>query len=536
MSDLLALEWDHDQISAVSAHVAPGRVHIRRCFVMARPAAAVAGSGPLPIDWLKSQLAGQGITAGDVLVTLPRDEAVVKRIELPEMADEDLPVLVRFQAGAKSSVPLEELSLDFIPLPRRNEIPGREALMATVPRQTILEIQTLCETAGLELRTLGLTPAALAELVVRAEPEAGDDLTGASLVVSRHGSRLEISVFRRCHLLFAHSARLAADETLSDPQSIVSEVSRSLVALRGAIPDVRIERAWTLLDAAAHEPLSEVLRKRLSCDVQPLDPFAFVEFDRTETASGLEPALFSGPIGLLLARAEPRVPTIDFLAPRQPAVKRDSRKRRIVVLSAAAGILVALLLGNYWITLGDLDGEIAQLEQTDRDLAALLKRGQPTMKSLALIDKWDEGTVTWLDQMADLTRNLPSTDRIYLKKLELAPKSPSLPARIKPDGFAREQKDVTGLSDLLLAADERYRVLPPNHRETNDDQNYPWKFEADILLVEVPKKKEKEARPGSAGASSKPAAASGSSRTDAEGKRPAASGSVQSAAEGSAVK
>src|SRR4029079_18234269 len=161
---LLALEWDHDQICGVSAHVTGGRVRVRRCFVLGRPAVAVAGSGPLPVDWLKSQLSAQGVTGGDVLVGLPRDEAVVKRIELPETSDDELPMLVRYQAGAKSSVPLSELSLDFIPLPRRNEIPGREVLMATVPQQTITEIRTLCESAGLELKTLGLTPAAIAEL------------------------------------------------------------------------------------------------------------------------------------------------------------------------------------------------------------------------------------------------------------------------------------------------------------------------------------------------------------------------------------
>src|SRR5436190_7734844 len=262
MADLLALEWDHDQICGVYAQISTGRVRVKRCFVLRRPVVAVAGSGALPIDWLKSQLTAPGISGGDVLVALPRDEAVVKRMDLPETSDDELPVLVRFQAGAKSSVPLTDLSLDFIPLPRRNEIPGREVLMATVPQQTITEIRTLCETAGLKLQTLGLTPAAVAELVARAETAHSDDRLGASLVVARHGNRLEISVLRRSHLLFAHSARLSVDESGADPQTIVSEVSRSLVALRGAISDVKIERVWTLLDPAAHEQLAEVLRKR----------------------------------------------------------------------------------------------------------------------------------------------------------------------------------------------------------------------------------------------------------------------------------
>ena len=82
------------------------------------------------------------------MVTLPRDEAIVKRLELPEVGDAELPVMVRFQAGAKSSVALDELALDFIPLPRRSEVPGREVLTATVPKQTMDEILAVCRSGG----------------------------------------------------------------------------------------------------------------------------------------------------------------------------------------------------------------------------------------------------------------------------------------------------------------------------------------------------------------------------------------------------
>lgn len=504
MPELLALEWDHDQICGVSALVSAGRVRVRRCFVLGRPAVAVAGSGPLPIDWLRSQLSAQGVAAGEVLVGLPRDEAVVKRIELPETSDDELPLLVRYQAGAKSSVPLSELSLDFIPLPRRNEVPGREVLMATVPQQTITEIRTLCETAGLQLTTLGLTPAAVAELVARAEPHAGVDLAGASLVVSKHGSRLEISVLRRCHLLFSHSARLSMDENGPEPQAIVAEVSRSLVALRGAISDVKIERVWTLLDKAAHEQLSDVLRKRLSCDVQPLDPFATVDFDRNGPEEGLDKSQFSGPIGLLLARAEPRVPAIDFLAPRQPPVKRDDRKRRRVIMAAGAGLLALLLAGNHWLTLRGLDEDIASLLDTEVRLNKEKKSGEPTVASAKLITDWEKGSVAWLDEMAVFTDRMPPTDRIYLRKLELTPiatpvtgkAKAEVRAKVKVDGVARERNDVLKLSEKLLAVDAHYRgVLPPVHGPSTEDPNFPWHFLTEVQIAEPSTKKEKAASP-----------------------------------------
>src|SRR5215470_7554037 len=106
MSEFLSIEWEHEHVCGVQAQLMPGKVRIERTFV--------------------------------------------KRIELPEVGDEELPVMVRLQAGAKSSVALEELALDFIPLPRRSEVPGREVLLATVPRQTMDEVIAVCRSGGLE--------------------------------------------------------------------------------------------------------------------------------------------------------------------------------------------------------------------------------------------------------------------------------------------------------------------------------------------------------------------------------------------------
>src|SRR5262249_31493017 len=148
MAELLAIEWEHEHVCGVLADAAPGRVRIQRTFVIPKPTTSVSSSGPLTIDWLKPELGKLGNSAGPVLVALPRDEAVVRRLELPEVPDDELPVMVRFQAGAKSSVALDELALDFIPLPKRSEVPGREVLMATVPRPTMDEVLTVCRNAG----------------------------------------------------------------------------------------------------------------------------------------------------------------------------------------------------------------------------------------------------------------------------------------------------------------------------------------------------------------------------------------------------
>jgi Tfp pilus assembly PilM family ATPase len=504
MPELLAIEWEHEQVRGVVAEVVPGRVRIERTFVIPKPMASGSSTGPLKIDWLKTEMAHQRIGGGQALVVLPRDEAIVKRLELPEAPDEELPVMVRFQAGAKSSVALDELALDFIPLPKRSDVPGREVLMATVPRQTIDEVVTVCRSGGLEPVVIGLTAAAVAEFVARAESSADNAAGGASLVVARHGNRVEISMLRRCHLLYSHSARLSDAATGQEAQAIVAEVSRALVALRGAIADVKIERAWTLVSAAEHEQLAESLHRRLQCEVVALDPFSSVERDPRVGDAIADRSLFAGPIGMLLARADARVPGLDFLSPRQPPVKRNVRKQRLIRAAAGAVALVLLLGTVHWLQLSNLDAQIEDLADTERKLDQELAEGAPSKKSSDEVAKWVADGEEWLDELPELASRMPGTDRVYLKMLRCEAKTAgSAYAPMYLDGFAREQKDALNLNEAFLKAGDRYVGMPVTEQpEPKPPEYYSWSFRKEIHVMkgknEGGKKRSSDSSSGSA--------------------------------------
>jgi Tfp pilus assembly PilM family ATPase len=484
MSEFLAIEWEHEHVCGVLAHVTPGRVRIDRTFVIPKPTASASSSGPLQVDWLKPQLSKLGITGGPVLVALPRDEAVVKRLELPEAPDEELPVLVRFQAGAKSSVALDDLSLDFIPLPRRSDVPGREVLMATVPRQTIDEVLTVCRLAGLEPVSIGLTAAAVAEFVARAESFSDNAASGASLVVARHGNRIEISMLRRCHLLFSHSARLSEAATGQEAQAIVAEVSRALVALRGAIADVKIERAWTLVSASEHEQLAESLHRRLQCEVLPLDPFASVERDPRVADAIADRSLFAGPIGMLLAKSDPRVPGLDFLSPRRPPVKRNVRKQQKILAGAAAATVLALLVGYQWMRLSGLDSKIEELNEQETELTNQLTKGAPAADAAALVGEWEAEGEDWLEELAELTERMPSTEKVYLRQLKCDPKTGISPSStLKLEGYARDQAEALSLNPRFLVKGDRYKGDPVTETPETKQEYYLWNVKKTIKIV-----------------------------------------------------
>jgi Tfp pilus assembly PilM family ATPase len=508
MAELLAVEWEHAHVSGVLAQVAPGRIRLTRTFVVPRPVTSITGSGPLQIDWLKPELSKLGIHGGQVLVALPRDESVVKRVELPDVSDDELPVMVRFQAGAKSSVALEELSLDFLPLPRRSEVPGREVLMATISRQTLDEVTMVCQSAGLEAKVVGLTAAAVAEFVARAE-SAISDVGGESLVVARHGNRIEISVLRRSHLVFSHSSRLPEDATGQEAQAIVSEVSRALVALRGAVADVKIDRAWTLVAPSEHDHLAEALHRRLACDVLPLDPFSAVECDSHVTQTISDRSLFAGPVGMLLAHSDPRVPAIDFLSPRRPPVKRDERKRRAALAGAGVAALLVVLGAYQWYRVSELSAAITALDEEASDLAAKIKKGEPATNAEALLGQWRADSENWLDEMVELTRRIPSTEKVYLQKIECYSKSGTLPGGIRIEGLARERKDALELNDTFLAKGDRYQGLPVSEGPAPKEvEYYRSSFKKTIRIIPPPAKNARSSPAGNqAGPSSDASAA-----------------------------
>lgn len=483
MADLLALEWENEQLCGVQARVTAGQVRIRRCFQLKKPDDLDLADAKRAGVWLKEQLTQYGIKTEPVCVTLPRDEAVVKRLELPDAPDDELPALVRFQAGAKSSQPLGELSLDFLPLPLRDGVTGREVLMATIPRKAVEEIRGVCERAGLYLTALGLAPVAIAELVVRREQPPSEDAHAASLVVSRHGSRVEIFVIRRGHLLFAHSTRLSPEDDNQTQQAIIAEMFRALVALQGLHAAVKITQVWMLVDPADHHGgLAEHLSRRLGCPVEALDPFATVEWERHDAELPRDRSLFAGPVGMLLSKSGALAPAIDFLAPRQPPVKRDPRKRRNVMLAAGAVAAAVVLAGSYALWLHDLNKKIEDLQKDEGTLAAAVKRGEPVLKQADLVQQWSDAHVVWLDEMLELTRRI-KTDRIYLSTIRFDPQTGQSLAKVGLQGYARGRNDVTKLDEEFLKSDEQYKIQPHDIPPAKGDSYYPWKLDSEVIVL-----------------------------------------------------
>jgi Tfp pilus assembly PilM family ATPase len=214
----------------------------------------------------------------------------VRLLELPECSDEELPELVRLQAATRSAVPLDKLLLDFLPLPRLENVPGRRVLMVTVGKVPADRIKTILTAAGLEAASILLSAVGTAEVIAHQPRVQGASAETATLIVSRSASRLEITAIWQKQILFMHAANVSAhlppEATISQ---ILAETSRATVAMGQAAPGIRIGSGWILSSAADLTGLPEAFRQRFGFEFQTLDtafrtPAVRADFDHSRTA------------------------------------------------------------------------------------------------------------------------------------------------------------------------------------------------------------------------------------------------------------
>lgn len=508
MADYLAIDFDNQQLCGFEASVTKGALRLRRAFTLALPSeeqlrnetddesdlSATERRRRLG-EWLRQEWTQRKITARQVLVSLPRDRAVVRSLEVPDVPDRELPDIVRLQAETKISSALDSLRIDFLPLAKREGAETRDVLLATVGRETAEDITALLEAADCEVATLGLSSVAVAETVRQVE-EKRNLPAGLSLVVAPCGGRLEISLLRQAELVFTHAAQIHGESPAETRRLLLGEVSRSLMAMQELLAGHNVQRCWVIGPAGKVAPLCDALRERLSCEVFPLEPLRELGLSVEEPAEApLHSACFAGPLGLLLAQAARSANQLDFLHPRQSTRRIDRRTLRTGLIAAAA--LLVVLAGGFsvWGYQRSLETTRQELNRKLQNLKSTTFRGRPTLESAEAIRQWMRGRSNLLDEMERLKETFPGTDRIYFTEFRLRglPGTKKERLRIEAVGFAVERRDVELLKQQL--ADRQYLVKPKPEKLSSRDPKYKYRFE---LEVEVTDQTDKAPLPGGA--------------------------------------
>ncbi len=171
------------------------------------------GRGPA----IARALAEAGIRSKSVVVCLPARTVVVKRVQLPPAAPDQIPQLVRFEAQRYLPLPLEQLVTGYLPVeaePRSQggtREKGTEVLLAITRRDDLVRLSASLVGAGLQIEGCGVDALALADDYARSLTDDVAKSNGhASLVVSSDSQGLHAQILHGTRLL--STRYLPADE------------------------------------------------------------------------------------------------------------------------------------------------------------------------------------------------------------------------------------------------------------------------------------------------------------------------------------
>jgi len=441
--------------------------------------------------FLRKVVARLGLAGTSAIMCVGRGQAVLQSLSLPPTADAgELASMVRFQVSKELPFSADEAVIDYTPgshwdtdaTDQAGDENGTRVLAAAVRVPVIDAARGICEEASLRLQRLGLRPYANMRAVyrcVRATP--GERL----LLVNLTADEAEISVMCDQTLEFSRSPAMlpVADEQPSTQDDsaqaarrrlwavrrVVNEVNRSLQSFQAVRHAGPIHACLVAGDTGLEEDLAKALAEKLSVRCELFDPAGGFGIAPSEGVSG-----FGAALGLAASQAEAALP-FDFLNPKRPQVRRDTRSLRAAGIALAAAVVIgsAALAGHSYLSARR--DVVAELKRQNDKLKAEKKALLALRRRLAVVDNWLKEDVDWLEQLRVLSATLPPAQEMYLTSLRCSPGRIVIVGRVKNRDVAMQ------LAEGLMAR-RGYQVRNKGVNSVRDRHGYGQEFKLEILI------------------------------------------------------
>lgn len=477
MARLLAIDWDLDHLQIVAVNTTRKGVGVEKTLAWPLGEELTAANGEAHGKKLRDALRTAGIAPAPVVACVGRERVVIKELRYPPVPASEETALVRFQAAKELSELPDDVVVDYAHLTPADQPGERQAMVVALRKSAALAWQALCR--GLGVKLLALTPRshALVGAVARFQAEgiqaggiAGSAAAGETLAVLVVGERwAELSIQIAGRVLFTRSLAAGA--------ALVHEVKRSLSvfgASNGVVPAPRA----LLVTGKADADLERRLSESIGLPVQRLEPLS-----EREAVPAAQRGLLSAALGAAHQWARHEALPINFAAPKQPRVAADPNKSRKIFWAAAA---VVLVVGGYVFGSQALASRTARI----RELTAEKTRLEDDYKRLAqdrldieALKEWEATTVSWLDEIYDLTARLPHQVGFRVKEITVLPITRRTPkenfvAQLSITGQAKIGQDAL-LHQFIetLRADKHLRVTVPHLRDAGGNQEFQIKID-----------------------------------------------------------
>lgn len=452
---ILSVDWDQRELRVVYARIRRERVQIEDVFAVTIPEDVSLADADAVGKLLRQALDQGQVSCRRVIVDIPRDQAVLNTLALPNASVSDLAGMIKVQIAKDLPFPVSEAVVDFaVPPDDGEESETRDVLVGAIRTEVLEYYRQVCHAAGLKLERVGLRPYANK---VAANDFLGDAHPERLLVVDVGPRLTEIDVVRKGQLVFSRAASAyvppdigaavplgsPGESTLDDddeaagglsfhtlgsepdtgPRDLTAvvadlmvEVTRSIEAYRATDPGAEMSAVLVAGSTGIEETLADAMQRRFGVTVETYNPSRLFDGDaeRGAAASG-----FSAALGLVLGHAGGGRLHFNFLHPKKQEVPGQARLKKVPVVAAVAVLFIAAAIVLYVQGPAKKLAKRADLEEQIRETKAEIKENK---KFIALVEKaeqFEADQVVWIDELNRLVDVLPDSKHVVLAKLDM---------------------------------------------------------------------------------------------------------------------
>jgi len=460
-------------------------------------------------------LSSARLKPGAVVMGIPRDQVILKTVDVPPLNDErELTSLVHYQIARDLPFPMSEAVIDFR-VTRRKRVaapdaddPERssgadskealEVLVAAVKRDSVERFREIAEAAKLNLVALGWTgyanfrclqvcghassAHAVALVTVKTDSVNVDVVAHDSVLFSR-GDVVRPAVELSADVASRESGKMRRDpeidfaEGIDDPEAFAKaaavSVVRSLHGYGGVDEGAPVGRIVIAGVTGCEWAVVDLVEEQTGIPCVFLDPAEALNLPREQR---LAAAGSISAIGLAYGATSPSGLAFDFLNPKKPAVHRDLGK-----LKALLGIVAAL--AALFTLFGVRASMLKKREQTNQQLVEQLTAEKSKQKiyragrlQAKTIADWLKGGDDWLEHYAHLSAILPASEEIYLTSFSV-----SRSGTIRFGVQAKSGEVIARLDASLRTAG--YDVRPIAITPGSDKHGYPFRSTVEIAAA-----------------------------------------------------
>ena len=417
---------------------------------------------------LRKAIQELGYAKSDAIVIASREVVEIRTLSVPNVDQDELPDIIRFQAQRQMANMGETWPLDYILLPSAG-LENKVALAAAISPAHVAEIESAVVGAGMQLSRVLLRPLEIARFALTAD-STGTMKEGASVVFCLTDNQADLLLLNSGAVVQLRSTRLpTSSEQIAT--TIVGEIKRSLVAAASQLNGVPLSSAMLIAPAELAGKVENAVTEAVGCTVSVVDPLVMLpsSFEGGESLTHSSANRLAAIAGVVGSPQPDKRTLIDFKNPKKRPPKQVNF-RRYVLAGAAAGLLL-LAAGSWWYTTNSsMDRELAALK---KDMADKKELGELALKQIAEfneVKKVLDGSPNWLDEVERIAMNMPENVVMFSPTMSVAANGEGV---IKAKVYSVSAEDLTSFENMLRE-DDKFRVSSAGISRTGVRDGYPW--------------------------------------------------------------